>query len=822
MRYVTGMFMIMAGKYDSGLVSLSIIIAMFASYTSLRLGALSRTLGGWLSRVWIAAAAGVLGGGIWSMHFVGMAAFSIPGMPLEYDPALTLLSLSAAIVFTGAGFAIAGSRGSSLGRTSGAGLMMGAGITAMHYMGMAAMRMAGTITYSTPWVAASVVIAVGAATAAIWLGSRDRSAATQILAAVVMGMAIAGMHYAGMWAANFTMLSEQTQVPSSGVSQRFLAAVVTAITISILLIALGAARVERVFREMARREARAALRLEIADLLRAKGPQALDRVAALMGTHFSVSRSGYAQLDPDEDVFDYDICWTDGSVPSLLGRFPAAAFGVKIVAALNRGETIAVGDLASDNLSDEALTQTTAREVDTRAILVVPFVRDGRLRTIVYLNARNPRHWLRGDIEFMEEIAERTRLVIERAKAEEQLYQLNATLEARVESRSQELREAQEALLQSQKMEAIGQLVSGLAHDFNNVLAAVVGAFELIQKRISDTEKVQLYAKAGLQAADRGARLTAQLLAFSRSQRIQLRPLFVCTVIDEMKDMLTRTLGAMIEVQYLKNPAPVAVLADPIQIEMMLLNLAINARDAMPDGGKLTIATTVRSVTDDHEMADGVYVELTVSDTGIGMDETTLRRALEPFYTTKPAGKGTGLGLAQIYGSARQAGGTVQLESTVNDGTTVRVFLPTTHLPVAAGRAGSQKAAKSTGNAKILLVDDDDNLRNLVASALAAHGHSAAEAADGPSALDMLEADMAAIAIIDFAMPGMNGAVLATHIAERWPELPILFASGFSDTAAIERAAGPGARIVQKPFRIDKLLAAVDALLDANEKSDAA
>ena len=813
--------MIMAGTYDKGLVALSIIIAMLASYTSLGLVARGRAIQGWIPRVWIAAAAGVLGGGIWSMHFVGMLAFSIPGMSLAYQPALTLLSLAIAAIFTGAGFAIAGPGRASIARTLSAGLMMSAGIVAMHYLGMAAMSMAGTISYSTLWVAVSVVIAVVAATSAIWLASHDRSPLHQVIAAVVMGIAIAGMHYAGMQAATFKMLADQNSSSASTGSPFFLAALVSAVTVAILLIALAAARLERVFRQLARREARAALRLEIADLLRAKGPQALDDVAALMGAHFGVSRTGYGQLDPDEDVFDYDICWTDGSVPALLGSFPAAAFGVKIVAALNRGETIVVGDLARDALSDEALTQTTAREVDTRAILVVPFVRDGRLRTIVYLNARDPRQWLPADVEFMEEIAERTRLVIERAKAEEQLRELNATLEARIEARSSELRDAQEALLQSQKMEAIGQLVSGLAHDFNNVLAAVVGAFELIQRQIADPEKVKRYAEAGLQAADRGARLTAQLLTFSRSQRIQLRPLFVCDVIDQMKDMLNRTLGPMIEVQYQKNPAPVPVLADPIQVEMMLLNLTINARDAMPDGGKLTIATTVKSVVGDHEMSDGAYVELTVSDTGTGMDETTLRRALEPFYTTKPAGKGTGLGLAQIYGSARQAGGTVRLESILNVGTTIRVLLPATNLSVASDSDGDEGTVRLRGPTKILLVDDDDNLRDLVASALAAHGHIVAEAADGSTALDLLAADMAHIAVIDFAMPGMNGAILATHIADRWPELPILFASGFSDTAAIQRAAGKDARIVQKPFRIDELLAAVGDLLDANEKSQA-
>lgn len=804
---------VVLGTYDPGLIALSFVLAILASYTALRLISRGRPADGWPHKVWIGAAAVVLGAGIWSMHFVGMLAFSMPGMAADYDPALTSFSLAAAVGFTAAGFAIGGGRPSSAIITIGAGSLMGAGIVAMHYMGMAAMRMPATVTYSPWWVAVSVFIAVGAATSAIWIASRERSRRHHILAAVAMGIAIGGMHYTAMHAAQFQVSPEPMAHAVSGVSQRALAALVTAATLVILLISLGAARLESVFHRLARREARASFRLQVADVLRTQGPQALNEVAALMGAHFGVNRTGYALLDPVEDIFDYDVCWTDGSVPPLLGRYPAAAFGVKIVAALNRGETIVVGDLASAPISDEQRTQATSREVDTRAILVVPFVRDGRLRTIVYLNAREPRTWLPADVEFMEEIAERTRLILEREKAEDRLRELNSTLEARIEARSAELRATQEALLQSNKMEALGQLVSGLAHDFNNVLGAVVGAFQLIDKRKADPEQVQRYAKAGLDAAERGARLTGQLLTFSRSQRIDLRPLFVCDVIDGMQDMLSRALGPMIDIHYKKNPDPVPVLADPIQVEMMLLNLAINARDAMPEGGQVTIATEVQAVSGDPELTDGQYVQLTVSDTGSGMDETTLRRALEPFYTTKPPGKGTGLGLAQIYGSARQAGGTVRLHSKLGLGTTVQVLLRATDEPVRNALTDQGPGEAKNAPATILLVDDDEHLRDLVTSALQVHGHDVMAVAGGSGALDVLAEKMPDVAVIDYAMPGMTGAVLAAEIGKRWPDLPILFATGFSDTNEIERAVGRDALILKKPFRINELLEAVDQLL---------
>jgi signal transduction histidine kinase/CheY-like chemotaxis protein len=598
-------------------------------------------------------------------------------------------------------------------------------------------------------------------------------------------------------------------------SQTYLAVSISAITVVILGIALGAARLERRFESYARREARIALRLKIADALRARDTQhALNDVAALMGQHFGASRTGYGQLDPIEDSFDYEICWTDGTVPPLLGRYPAGAFGVKIVAELNAGRTVVVEDLLQAELSDEERTRATAREVDTRSVLVVPFVRDGQLRTIVYLNDRQPRKWAGDEIRFMEEIAERTRLVIERAAVEDQLRELNATLEARVEARTAELREAQEALLQSQKMEAVGQLVSGLAHDFNNLLGAVVGSLELIRSKPEDTDRVRRFAESGMQAAERGAKLTGQLLAFSRSQRVQLQPILACNVIEELRNLLTRTLGPMIALELELNPAPVPVLADPTQLEMIIINLAINARDAMPDGGALRIGTRIRQIEQDPELTPGDYVEVTVADTGSGMEEAILRRAMDPFFTTKPVGKGTGLGLAQVYGSARQAGGTVRIESVPGKGTIVRVLLPCTEQSPAAGEDDRDTdKPEAVRAATVMLVDDDNDLRMVLADALTAFGHRVIEAADGAAALATLEAEQPQIVVIDYAMPGMTGAELGKAIRERWPELPIIFASGFADAEAIEKAIGEAAPILRKPFRVDQLLEAVGAAL---------
>jgi NO-binding membrane sensor protein with MHYT domain/GAF domain-containing protein len=553
------------GTHDWFLVLLSVAVATFASFTALNLAGRVRASHGWMRRVWVTAAAIALGGGIWSMHFVAMLAFSMPGMTMSYDFSLTILSLAIALAFTGAGFSIIKWEESSKARVISAGLLMGAGVLAMHYVGMAAMRMPAAITYERGWVAVSFLIAIGAATAAIWLAAMDQKLRHQVVAACVMGIAIAGMHYTGMRAAVFTA-TPHIDMARAGASlgQSYLALLVSAVTITILLMALGAARLERLFQGFVRREARISLRLRVADVLRGQDTaEALHEVARLLGQYFNVSRTGFGQLDPIDNVFDFNVCWTDGVASPLLGQFPAAAFGEKIVDALKSGKTVVVSDLLTDELSNEPRTRDTARDVKTRAILVVPYVREGRLLTIVYLNHHLSRVWRSEDVAFMEEIAERARLVIERTLVEKQLRELNATLEERVQKRTEDLRAAQEALLQTQKMEAMGQLVAGLAHDFNNVLGAIVAAFGLVKRRADDPEKVCKLSDSGLEAAERGAKLTAQLLAFSRSQRIQVQPLIVCEVINALRDLLVRILGPMIRLEFKLNQNPVPVMADP-------------------------------------------------------------------------------------------------------------------------------------------------------------------------------------------------------------------------------------------------------------------
>jgi PAS domain S-box-containing protein len=372
---------------------------------------------------------------------------------------------------------------------------------------------------------------------------------------------------------------------------------------------------------------------------------------------------------------------------------------------------------------------------------------------------------------------------------------------------------AEEALRQSQKMEAVGQLTGGIAHDFNNLLGAVVGCLDLIRRKPAEAEKVRRLAEAGLEAAERGTRLTGQLLAFSRAQRLELRPVVVSELVDGMRDLLTRTLGPMVRLQ-VRCEEDGAVLSDPTQLEMAILNLAINARDAMPEGGNLTIAMNVRLMQHDAELADGEYVELSVTDTGSGMSAEVVTRAFDPFFTTKGTGKGTGLGLSQVYGMARQAGGTARIESKPGAGTTVRLYLPRTAAgAVMKAEPEAGKADGALGSATILVVDDDADVRRMLVASLDSLGYLVREAEDGQAGLAALAEHGVDLMIVDFAMPGLNGAEVASAARQRWPGLPIVMASGYADTAAIEAAIGRDAPVLRKPFRVSDLQATVEAAL---------
>nr|WP_314446053.1 PAS domain-containing protein [uncultured Sphingomonas sp.] len=378
-----------------------------------------------------------------------------------------------------------------------------------------------------------------------------------------------------------------------------------------------------------------------------------------------------------------------------------------------------------------------------------------------------------------------------------------------------ELRGAQEQLRQSQKMEALGQLTGGIAHDFNNLLTVVVGGLDLIVRRAEDP-KLERYARNALEAAERGARLTAQLLAFSRVQRLEVQPTLVAPLIANMRPLIRNVLGPGIEKKIELHQGAIPVLADPTQLELAVLNLVINARDAMPGGGQLSITTRPVTISGDPEMEAGDYLELSIGDTGTGMPAEVAARAFEPFFTTKEVGKGTGLGLSMVYGVARQSGGTARIDSRTGEGTTVRLFFRQAEgaavKPGAAGTVdgGDMRAAEQA--ARVLVVDDDADVRGFVVASLEDLGYEVAEACDGVEALQQFRREPPDLVVLDYLMPGMSGAEVAREIRNARPEQPILFVSGYSETDAI-RAAAPGATLLPKPFRSEALAACVRKVL---------
>lgn len=386
-------------------------------------------------------------------------------------------------------------------------------------------------------------------------------------------------------------------------------------------------------------------------------------------------------------------------------------------------------------------------------------------------------------------------------------------LREQVERQTGELVHAQEQLRQSQKMEALGQLTGGIAHDFNNLLTVVVGGLDLIVKRAED-DKLKRYAENALAAAERGARLTGQLLAFSRVQRLEVRPTQVAPLIQNMRPLLRNVLGPGITKQFDLDEEAMPVMADPTQLEVAVLNLAINARDAMPDGGVLSFASRKVEVTGDLELDDGTYIELTISDTGAGMSEDVAARAFEPFFTTKEVGKGTGLGLSMVYGMARQSGGTARIESAPGGGTAVKLFFREAE-GEAVVESVVEEAKHAKGRAKtasVLVIDDDPDVRGFVAATLEEQGYKVRQASDGRHGLAEIARETPDLVVLDFIMPGLSGAEVANRILEKQPDLPILFVSGYSETEAVKRVA-PNAPLLAKPFRADALDKAVRGAL---------
>ncbi|QHJ00146.1 GAF domain-containing protein [Xylophilus rhododendri] len=422
-------------------------------------------------------------------------------------------------------------------------------------------------------------------------------------------------------------------------------------------------------------------------------------------------------------------------------------------------------------------------------------------------------------------MASQAAIAIDNARLFQAAQRAQEGLQQRVQERTGELERAHEQLRQSQKMEAVGQLTGGIAHDFNNLLQGITGSLEVVRRRIAAgrTEDLQRFIDGAIQSARRAAALTHRLLAFSRRQPLAPKAVRANPLVQSMEELLRRTLGERIGLELQLQPELWPTRCDANQLESAILNLCINARDAMPDGGQLTIATRntrieAAEAAGREDLSPGEYICLRVADTGTGMSADVLAHAFDPFFTTKPIGQGTGLGLSMIYGFARQSEGHVRIDSEPAAGTTVSLYLPRhlgqaehdEHPPAVEAQAPLQ-AGKT-----VLVIEDEEVVRSLIVEALRELGWRALEAADGPSGLAILQSAQAIdLLVTDVGLPGLNGRQVADAARLQRPELPVLFMTGYAEnTVQSEGFLEPGMALLTKPFTMDDLAARLRAMVD--------
>jgi signal transduction histidine kinase/CheY-like chemotaxis protein/PAS domain-containing protein len=533
----------------------------------------------------------------------------------------------------------------------------------------------------------------------------------------------------------------------------------------------------------------------------------------LVGEYLGVSICAYADMDADQNGFTIRGDWAAPGAASIVGHYKLADFGRKAVSELSAARPLIINDAESELAPHEA---ATFQAIGARATLCLPLVKEGRLIALMAIHYNRPHMWTDHELALIHDVTERSWAHIERVRADADLRASNATLERRVEERTSELRRAEDALRQSQKMEAVGQLTGGLAHDFNNLLAGISGSVEVINAllkrgRFDDIER---YVAAAQNSTRRAAALTQRLLAFSRRQTLDPRPTDVNRLVAGMEELIRRTVGPTIIVEVVGAGGLWATMIDPPQLESALLNLCINARDAMaPDGGRLTIETANKWLDErgarERDLPPGQYISVCVTDTGCGMTSTVIERAFDPFFTTKPLGEGTGLGLSMVYGFARQSGGQVRIYSEVGRGTTMCLYLPR-HLGVTDEAQTPEAAipAQEGQGETVLVVDDEPVIRMLIRDVLIDSGYTALEAGDGPTALKFLQSNMRIdLLITDVGLPGgINGRQVADAARVSRPQLKVLFITGYAENAVIGNGhLDAGMELLTKPFVVAAL-----------------
>ncbi|MBV7541819.1 ATP-binding protein [Acidovorax sp. sic0104] len=551
--------------------------------------------------------------------------------------------------------------------------------------------------------------------------------------------------------------------------------------------------------------------------------------ARILGETLKACRSGYGTIDHDAETLCVECDWTSPGVASLQGTLHLRDFG-SFVDDHKRDEFVAIADVRADPRT--AGKAERLEPLHARSFMNAPVVEQGRLVAMLFVASYEVRHWAQEEIEFMREIAGRTRTATERVRTEAalrdneaELREMNESLERKVTERTQELMEVEAKFRQSQKMEAIGQLTGGIAHDFNNLLAGMSASLQVLEKRLNagNFDNTERYVGMAQGAVRRAAALTQRLLAFSRRQTLDPRPTDVNRLVGGIEEMVRRTVGPSVEVEVVGAGGLWLTQVDPSQLENAVLNLCINARDAMaPNGGRLTIETANKWLDDrasaERELPPGQYISLCVTDTGVGMEPEVAARAFDPFFTTKPMGQGTGLGLSMVYGFVRQSGGQVRIYSVPGEGTTMCLYLPRYmgEADQAVDNTPPSFDHRADGEV-VLLIEDEATIRGLIAEELEDLGYNVISVGDGPAGLHVLQSDRRIdLLLTDVGLPGgLNGRQVADAGRVTRPDLKVLFITGYAENAAVGNGLlAFGMEVITKPFDVAALATKVQEMIE--------
>ena len=536
----------------------------------------------------------------------------------------------------------------------------------------------------------------------------------------------------------------------------------------------------------------------------------------MLAEYLKVTHCAYADMEADEDGFFIRDNWLVEGATSLCGQYRLSDFGEGALACLRAGQPLVINDIATDLAPEVAAIFSAFGIVST---LCLPLIKGGKLTALMAIHDKVPRTWSSYELALLGEVTERCWAHIERARADgavreglAALERLNLTLEERVQERTARLLVAEAALRQSQKLEAIGQLTGGVAHDFNNLLTIIRSSVDFLRMPNLSAERRERYMSAVSDTVERASKLTSQLLAFARRQPLNPQVFNVGRRIQDIGDMLDTLTGSRIQVIVQLPEHAYYVHADSSQFETALINIALNARDAMQGQGTLILRLDhsgplppIRG----HAGSSEHFTAVSLQDTGSGIDARTLEHIFEPFFTTKEVGRGTGLGLSQVFGFAKQSGGNVDVSSVVGQGARFTLYLPQVS---AAGAAESRPEGRQSlepsgeeGKYRVLIVEDNLEVGRFANQILQDLGYETAWAANAEEALLMVGTDAMAFDAIfsDVVMPGMTGVALAKELRRRRPELPVILASGYSDELA--RGSCEGVEFLAKPYSADQV-----------------